>query len=208
MSFDALSIDLGNGLDVAGYIRGGPIATQSGIQARGHYSFGMDGDMWRLGNESYGSLNTGFTAPGSLNGDLNAATGTRALRPMDSLIWQRGRFGGQAMAEVEYERKEQAASSARGTSLGARISYDFTDHLRLLFDGALTSRVNSGGDTQRLNKLTIGLGLGPRPGYLSPPELRVYWTRLNWNDAAAAARSTLAGRNGTALLGLLLESWW
>ena len=72
----------------------------------------------------------------------------------------------------------------------------------------MTTRVNSGGDTQRLNKLSIGLGLGPRPGYLSRPELRVYCTRLEWNDAAAAARTTLAGRNGTTLLGLQLESWW
>lgn len=169
---------------------------------------GLNNSLWLQGSSGYGALNTGFAAPGSLNGDLNAATGTRALRLIDSLIWQRGRFGGQAMAEVEYDRKEQAGPSALGTSLGVRISYDFTDYVRLLSDGAVTTRVNSGGDTQRLNKLSIGLGLGPRPGYLSRPELRVYCTRLEWNDAAAAARTTLAGRNGTTLLGLQLESWW
>jgi len=38
--------------------------------------------------------------------------------------------------------------------------------------------------------------------------LRVYCTRLDWNEAAAAARTMLAGRSGTTLIGLQLESWW
>ena len=169
---------------------------------------GLNNSLWLQGCTGYGALNTGFGGPGSLNGDLNAASGTRAWRLIDSLIWQHGRFGGQAMAEIEYDRKEQGGASSRGTSLGARVSYDLNQYVRLISEGALTTRVDSDGDLQRLNKLTIALGLGPRPGFMSRPELRVYCTRLEWNAAAAAARSSLAGRSGTTLLGLQLESWW
>lgn len=169
---------------------------------------GLNNSLWLQGSTGYGALNTGFGGPGSLNGDLNAASGTRAWRLIDSLIWQHGRFGGQAMAEIEYDRKEQGGASSRGTSLGARVSYDLNQYVRLISEGALTSRVDSDGDLQRLNKLTIALGLGPRPGFMSRPELRVYCTRLDWNAAAAAARSSLAGRSGTTLFGLQLESWW
>lgn len=169
---------------------------------------GLNNSLWLQGSTGYGALNTGFGGPGSLNGDLNAAFGTRAWRLIDSLIWQHGRLGGQAMAEIEHDRKEQGGSSSRGTSLGGRISYDFNDNLRFLAEGAMTTRVDSGGALQRLDKLTVGLGLGPRPGFMSRPELRVYCTRLDWNEAAAAARTMLAGRSGTTLIGLQLESWW
>ena len=166
---------------------------------------GLNNSLWLQGSSGYAALNAGFAGPGSLNGDLNAATGTRALRLVDSLIWQRGGFGGQAMAEIEYDHSN---TSHRGTSIGARISYDLSEQVRILSDGALTTRIDSGGEMQHLNKLTVGFGLGQRPGFLSRPELRILLTRLDWNDAAKAARSTLAGHNGTTLFGIQLETWW
>lgn len=169
---------------------------------------GVNNSLWLQGSTGYGALNAGFGGPGSLTGDLNAASGTRAIRLIDSLTWQRGRFGGQAMAEIEYDRDNRGGTSHRGTSLGVRISYDFNENFRFLSEGAMTTRVDSGGDLQRLDKLTVGLGLGLSPGFMSRPELRVYCTRLNWNEAAAAARTMLAGRSGTTLIGMQLESWW
>jgi maltoporin len=169
---------------------------------------GLTNSLWLQGSTGYGALNTGFGGPGSLNGDLNAASGTRAWRLIDSVMWQHGRFGGQAMAEIEYDRKELGGASSRGTSLGGRISYDLGQHVRLLSEGALTTRADSAGDLQRLNKLSVALALGLQPGFMSRPELRLYLTRLDWNAAAAAARSSLAGRSGTTLCGLQLESWW
>ena len=51
LSLNALAADMGDGLDIVGYLRGGLTDTPSSGPPRGHYSLGMDGGMWRLGNE-------------------------------------------------------------------------------------------------------------------------------------------------------------
>lgn len=86
-------------------------------------------------------------------------------------------------------------------------------YLKLLSEvGRTTLRVN-GGPLQRLDKYTVAVALSTGPALMSRPELRIYATRVEWNDAALAAQGAQwgawsAGRRSTNLYGIQLESWW
>ncbi|BCL94168.1 maltoporin (plasmid) [Ralstonia solanacearum] len=162
--------------------------------------------VWVQGSTGYASLETGF-------GTLNSPTGTNSVRLIDSVNWQVGRFGGQALAVYQRGLNEHGSGGSTGTSVGGRVSYAVTPYLKLLSEVGLTTLRANGGPLQRLDKYTVAAALSSGPGLLSRPELRIYATRVAWNDAALAAQGAQwgawsAGRRSTNLYGIQLESWW
>jgi maltoporin len=73
-------------------------------------------------------------------------------------------------------------------SLGARGSYAFTKHFKGLAELSTTTRKGAGAD-QRLSKLTLAGALALSEDFWSRPELRLYVTKANWNQAAAVANA-------------------
>jgi maltoporin len=84
-------------------------------------------------------------------------------------------------------------------------------NVKLLAELGTTKREIDGQASQRLNKGTLAVALAPNTNFWTRPELRVYATRANWNDAAARANSTSFGMDnqtkGTAF-GVQMEAWW
>jgi maltoporin len=167
---------------------------------------GITNSVWLQGSTGYASLETGF-------GDLENPSGTRSVRVLDSMTWQLGRFGGQALAEYERGQDEHDSGSTTGTSFGGRVSYAVARYVKLLSEcGWTTLRVN-GGPLQKLNKYTAAVAFSTGPDFMTRPELRFYATHVDWNQAALDAQgatwgSWSAGRHSTNMIGVQVESWW
>ena len=129
-----------------------------------------------------------------LNGNfatLTDASDVKSLRVVESLSWQKGRFGGQAMVMFQQD-KSDATGTADSASLGGRVSYAFTKNFKLVAEAGYSQKKPEGAATQKLTKVTIAPTLSTGPGFWNRPELRLYVTSAKWNDAANAA----AGANG------------
>lgn len=142
----------------------------------------------------------------------------KVSRVADSVDWQFGNFGGQALLAYQISEPENGANKGVETkdlSFGGRVSYAFTNNFKLLLEAATTKRSRDGEDDQTLNKVTIAPTLSTGPGFYKRPELRLYVTMANWNGAAAAANADSFGtddNNATlkkqTIVGLQYEIWW
>lgn len=138
------------------------------------------------------------------------AGGQKVSRIADSLGWQLGAFGGQTLVSYQINKDDVTGIETKDTSIGGRISYAFTKNFKLLVDAATTTRTGNGPD-QRLDKLTIAPTLSVGPDFYARPELRLYVTMANWNDAAAAANAGTFGAGGKTsrtVAGIQYEMWW
>lgn len=176
-------------------------------------NFGMAG----LTNSVFLQTSSGYANINGRFGDISAATvfGKKTNRIADSINWQSGRFGGQALVGYQTTKKDNETFTTKDTSLGGRISYAYTKNFKLLFDAGTTSRSFSDNQaSQRLNKITIAPTIAMSPDFWSRPELRFYVTKANWNQAAADANNNATtgfaanGRKSQTLAGVQYEVWW
>ncbi len=138
------------------------------------------------------------------------AGGQKVSRIADSLNWQLGAFGGQTLLSYQINKDDITGIETKDTSIGGRISYAFSKNFKLLVDAATTTRTGNGPD-QRLDKLTIAPTLSVGPDFYARPELRLYVTMANWNDAAGAANASSFGAGGKTartVAGVQYEIWW
>jgi maltoporin len=119
-------------------------------------------------------------------GDLTAGSDVKSWRAVESVSWQKGRLGGQAMVMFQQD-KSNATGKVDSGSLGGRVSWAFTKNFKLLAELGYSQKKPDGGPTQKLTKFTIAPTLSTGPGFFNRPELRVYVTSAKWNDAANAA---------------------
>jgi maltoporin len=153
-------------------------------------------------------------------GDISSAAvyGKKSSRVVDSIQWQRGRWGGQALIGYQTTRSDNPAQpyTVKDTTLGGRVAYAYTQNFKLLVEAGTTGRSFSDQQaSQRLNKLTIAPTLAVNSDFWSRPELRFYVTRANWNDAAALANAganndgfSAYQRRAQTLAGVQYEVWW
>jgi maltoporin len=130
-------------------------------------------------------------------GTLDAASGTRGFRVVESLTWQVGAFGGQAQAMWQQDKDGATGLKTNSGTIGGRMSYAMTKNLKWLTEAAYSQKKPDGGETQKLAKLTFGPALTTGPGFWNRPELRLYVTTAKWNAAANAA----AGAGGVTGIG-------
>jgi maltoporin len=181
--------------------------------ANGHA--GLNGQFFGLDRAGSTSLVVG--AGGVVTPVTNPPTpnpGQKSWRIIDSLNWQSGPFGGQTILAYQHSKADGGPSDGivtKDTSIGGRISYAVSNNIKLLAEAGTTSRAIDGQPTQRLHKLTLAPALSLGGDFWSRPELRLYATRVKWNDAAAAANAGGFGANGrtsSTLFGVQLEAWW
>ena len=138
------------------------------------------------------------------------AGGQKVTRIADSLNWQLGALGGQTLLSYQTNKDDITGVETKDTSVGGRISYAFSKNFKLLVDAATTTRTGAGPD-QRLDKLTIAPTISVGPDFWTRPELRLYVTMSNWNDAAGAANASSFGAGGKTsrtVAGVQYEIWW
>jgi maltoporin len=137
--------------------------------------------------------------------------GRKVNRIADSIAWQRGPFGGQALVAYQSNRDDATGATTKDFSLGGRISYALTKNFKMLVEAATTTRKPTSGADQRLSKFTIAPTLALNEDFWSRPELRFYVTTAHWNAAAAAANATTFGQGGKtsrSIAGIQYEIWW
>jgi maltoporin len=132
-----------------------------------------------------------------LNGNFGtstAPTSVKAARIVDSLTWQAGPFGGQAMALYGRHGTDavDGVDGFKEISLGGRVSYALTHNFKLVAEAGHMEKRPGSSEKQKLDKITFAPTLAIGPDFWSRPELRLYVTHASWNQAANAA----AGPNG------------
>jgi len=165
----------------------------------------LQGQFEGLGDGKNTTDSTGVAVPNQ--------PGVKRTRIADSIAWQSGNFGGQALFALENWANQEAGVATtltngivasgdgvnnRDFTLGGRISYALTNNFKLLVEAANTSRKTDGQSTQNLNKITFAPTLALGRDFWSRPEMRFYVTHASWNQAAATGNATL---NGTSLSG-------
>jgi maltoporin len=142
-------------------------------------------------------------------GNLLANSSDKAWRAVESFNWQRGPWGGQAMALWQQDRPA-AGGKTVGTSLGGRVSYAFTKNFKLLAEVGHSTKDVGSGPKQKLTKFTVAPALSTGAGFWDRPELRLYVTHGRWNAAAGADPSNglPAGRTRNTSYGLQVEMWF
>ena len=173
---------------------------------------GMNNSFFVQAASGYAHINGRF-------GDIRAgAYGKTSRRVVDALQWQRGLWGGQALAAYQTTRSDDPAKpfSVKDTSLGARVAYAASAHFKWLLEAGSTRRAFSDHQpAQRLNKVTLAPTLAMGSDFWSRPELRFYVTRANWNAAASSANAGASNdgfgafqRRAQTLAGVQYEVWW
>jgi maltoporin len=117
-------------------------------------------------------------------GNLFADSGDKAFRIVESLTWQLGALGGQAQAMVQTDKDGPTGQKTVSSTIGGRISYAMTKHLKLLAEAGYSQKKPDGSPTQKLAKFTFGPALSTGPGFWNRPELRLYVTTAKWNQPA------------------------
>jgi maltoporin len=147
---------------------------------------------------------------GEFEGIDGVTAGKKVTRIADSLNWQIGAFGGQTMVSYQVNKDDLTGITTKDTSIGGRVSYAFTNNFKLLGEVGTTLRSTPTGD-QKLTKFTIAPTLSIGSDFWSRPELRLYYTKANWNTAAALANASSFGAGGKksrSIVGVQYEIWW
>lgn len=149
-------------------------------------------------------------------GNLQADQDVHSWRLLESPLWQlTPRLGGMALAVVQKDHGPDG--DQRWYSAGARLTYAFTEHFKLVGEAGHDRIKRDDEGTRMLNKFTVAPTLSVGPGFMTRPELRLYYTYAQWNHAAqraAPADTALSdsGAFGDALhgsnFGVQIETWW
>jgi maltoporin len=166
--------------------------------------FGLGGPnhVWLQYAQGSTALNMGF-------GNPIADSDYKSWRIVDSITWQVGAIGGQAVALYEND-EAPGGMSLDATSIGGRVSYAVTKNLKLLAELGWSQRKPDNGESQHLTKITIGPALSTGPDFWKRPELRLYVTYADFNEAAAndPANGLPFGKTNGTSYGAQVEIWF
>jgi maltoporin len=166
---------------------------------------GLDNSLFLQASRGHARIDGEFESIDGVN------PGKRVWRIGDSVAWQFGPFGGQAVVAYQKSRNEATNVNTKDFSLGGRGSYAINKNFKLLLEAGTTTRKVDGSADQRLSKVTFAPALSVGEGFWERPELRLYITKANWNAAAAAANASTFGQGGKTsrtLVGVQYEIWW
>jgi maltoporin len=197
------------------------------IQHYQHNLFELGGGntIWLQYAQGSSGLNGGFAKafnnPGTDGNDwvpdqtgnnwLEDHSTAKSYRIADTFTWQVGAFGGQVLAHLQESDNVHPTSpfKTRGTTVGGRMAYSFTTNFKLVGEAGVSTKKVGDNDTQRLAKFTIAPTLATGTGFSDRPELRLFYTRAKWNEAAAAGGNGLpTDKTSGNRYGVQAEIWW
>lgn len=153
-------------------------------------------------------------------GDPTLDDSAKTWRVVEFFDWQVTKhFGGQFEAVYEHNKLE-GGDEQNWMSVGVRPVYAITDTIKLITEVG-HDQVEAEGGTRKMTKFTIAPAWSPMgPGFTTRPEVRLYYTYAQWNEAAQRSASLLAagsalsdtGAFGSDLhgsnFGVQVEYWW
>ena len=100
-------------------------------------------------------------------------------------------------------------------SAGTRVGCALNEHFKLLGEAGLDHvKKDNGADAQWLAKFTFAPAITAGKGFLTRPELRLFYTYAMWNEAARTATIdsgqlyTATDKLSGAIYGAQAETWW
>lgn len=165
------------------------------------FGSGLDNTLWLQYAQGSTALNSNF-------GDLGAGSAAKSWRIVESVAFQKGALGGQALLLLASE-KNGAGLKTNSASVGGRMSYALTKHFKFVGELGVSQYKPQGGQTARLTKITLAPTLSVDGGFWSRPEFRLYVTRAQWNTAAGnvTGQAAYADRTSGTSYGAQVE-WW
>jgi maltoporin len=174
------------------------------------------------------SPNTAFGSTGGLGPDspccnrigqsgstLLGADDTR-LRVFDALWMQLTRQWSAAVDVLMEQNKSPVyGGSSYWYSAGFRPEYAFFTHFKLQAEVGMDRVTYPGADAENLIKYTLAPTITLGEGFFDRPELRLFVTRANWNNAATGTINSNTSNPGAigpvtadTSVGIQLEAWW
>lgn len=138
------------------------------------------------------------------------------LRMVDVLTIQPTEWLG-AQADFIYQRNDLGNQGQKEDwySAGARVSWAFTRHAKLVGEAGYDQVLKSNGSNPLwLAKFTIAPAIAAAKGMWARPELRLFYTYAMWNEAARTANVdsgqlyTTTDLLSGSTFGLQAETWW
>jgi len=124
-------------------------------------------------------------------------------------------LGGQAAFVYQYDDLGTEGLKTGWISAGARLTWAPLKYAKLIGEAGYDHVTKSNGsDPQMLTKFTIAPALTTDRGFMSRPEIRLFYTWAMWNDAARTAQVDSGNIYLTAnflsgsTFGLQGETWW
>ncbi len=153
-------------------------------------------------------------------GDVTLGSSDRSWRLVEFFDWQvTPRFSGQFQAVYQKDKRRDGGDQD-WISVGVRPVYALTDQFKLVAEVG-RDQIDAAEGTRKLTKFTVAPTWSPAgPDFWSRPEVRLYYTYAQWNDAAQQAANLMAA--GSALsdtgafgnaqhgsnFGVQVEYWW
>ncbi len=127
-------------------------------------------------------------------------------------------LGGQLAGVYQYDNNFLGNPGLKSTwyAAGGRAALAFARHAKLLGEAGYDRVVRSGSPPEYLAKFTGAIALTSDRGFLSRPELRLFYTWAVWNDAAAMApvdsgrlyTDTYPNLRSGSIFGVSAETWY
>jgi maltoporin len=165
------------------------------------FGTGISNTLWLQYAQGSTSLEANF-------GDLERKSSAKSTRIVESINWQNGAFGGQAIALIGTEENNAGVKTTAST-IGGRVSYAMTKNFKLVTELGHSQYKPQGGAAAKLDKLTIAPTLSVGPDFWTRPEFRFYVTSAKWSAAAGnvTGQASLAGKTSGTSAGAQIE-WW
>lgn len=206
-----LPVNPGGKLRVVGTVSHGDSA--GGIKGKAGYGLSIEHTQDNFlglggGNHVWLQVAQGSTALNQGFGNPAAGSDVKSWRIVESFTFQQGAFGGQTLAM--YQQDKDSSGTTDSTSLGGRVSFAMSKHLKFLTELGLSNKKPAGGQQEHLTKLTLGPALSNGPGFWNRPELRFYVTQAWFNAAAAndSANGLPTTKTSATSFGAQVEVWF
>ena len=143
---------------------------------------------------------------------LKSDSDARKCRLIEHLYFQPTRkLGGQGVIVFQRSRSD-ASGLSTWLSAGARVSYAFAEHFKLLLEAGHDRVIDAGKEPRVLTKITLAPALAAGARFFDRPELRLFTTLAFWNEAARVSgvdpAGVFANKKFGFTFGLQAEAWW
>jgi maltoporin len=167
--------------------------------------------IWGGDNKLALQYGSGAGATLSNTPDASMESADKTYRLVDSLTVQpNSKFGMQAVL-VYQKTKDSDETTTTWTSFGGRPTFFFNQHFSLALDLGMDQVKPDTGDRLRLTKETLSLQWSPKPEFWSRPQIRLFMTSAQWNDAAKTAgiaNGVFKDKTNGMTYGAQAEIWW
>jgi maltoporin len=187
------------------YVKGDFTGGTSGLGASVRHDQDLGGNF---SNTLWAQFASGSASLESNFGNLTRKSSAKSYRVVESVNWQTGAFGGQALVLLGKSQDGTGVETTAGT-VGGRVSYGFTKNFKLVSELGYSRYKTDGSEAATQTKFTIAPTLSVNNEFWSRPELRFYVTTAKWSKGAGnvTGQTGFADKTKGTSAGAQVE-WW